>query len=446
VIGKNGSSDYADEKEKVFMRHLRKQIVNAMAAAYILLAALSANADAVSDWNTNMVNTVAAENPFAQARFAAITQLAVFEAVNACTAQYRPYLGTINAPAGASAEAAAVTAAHGVLKFYFPGATVSLDAAQARSLAQIPNGQAKDDGVVVGDAAAAAMIALRANDGSVPSETLVPSTMDPGVWQPTPPAFGPGILLQWRNVTPFGIRSSQQFRSDPPPLLTSSRYTRSYREVREVGDINSTQRPQDRADVARYFAVASAAQVWNSVAQQISAARNRSLSEKAHAFALLNMAVSDGLVSSMETKYFYIFWRPVTAIRAGDTDANPRTDPDPAFTPFITTPSFPSYPSAHASASYAAREILEKLFGCWNHSITLSNPGIPDVVLHYTNLENITDDIDDARVYGGIHFRFDQEAGAHQGRHVGTFVFKHNLLPLHDDKHVQRSRERDEGQ
>jgi hypothetical protein len=147
------------------------------------------------------------------------------------------------------------------------------------------------------------------------------------------------------------------------------------------------------------------------------------------------MSISDGLVSSMETKYFYVFWRPVTAIRSGDTDGNPRTEPDGTFTPFITTPPFPSYPSAHASASYAGREIVEQIFGCRKHPITLSHPGIPDVVLHYTSPEDITDDIDDARVYGGIHYRFDQEAGALQGRLVGSYVFKHNLRRSNHDEH-----------
>jgi hypothetical protein len=142
------------------------------------------------------------------------------------------------------------------------------------------------------------------------------------------------------------------------------------------------------------------------------------------------MAVSDGLISAMESKYFYVRWRPVTAIRAGDTDDNPRTDPNPAYTPFITTPAFPSYPSAHASASYAAREVVEEVFGCGKYSITLSNSRIPSVVLHYSKLEDITDDIDDARVYGGIHFRYDQEAGGRQGRSVGSWVFRHDLMRL----------------
>ncbi len=411
-----------------------RKIVSTLARIGLTLLALLISSpvfgrDEVSNWNAIMLTTAAAQNPFAQARYAAITQLAVFEAVNAITHRYKPYLGTINAPPYASAEAAAVAAAHAVLKNYFPASAASLDAARAASLAVIPEGRGKTPGIAVGEAAAAAMIALRANDGATPPETFLPTTFDSGVWQPTPPAFSPGTFLHWRNLTPFGIRSTQQFRSGPPPALTSRRYTRSYREVQQVGDVNSTLRPQDRADVARYFAVASAPHVWNSVAQQVSLSHRRSLSEQARAFALLNMAISDGLASVMETKYFYVFWRPVTAIRGGDTDDNPKTEPDGAFTPFITTPAFPSYPSAHASASYAGREVIEQIFGCEKVSVTLSHPGIPDVVLRYSNVEDITDDIDDARVYGGIHFRFDQEEGALQGRLVGSYVFRHNLRP-----------------
>jgi hypothetical protein len=429
---------------------MNRRIITLGVIATVFLSTATSRADAVSDWNTIMLNATAAQNPFSKARFAAITQLAVFEAVNACTRQYHPYLNTITAPSGASAEAAAITAAHDVLKFYFPAAAVSLDTASATSLAQIPNGAPKDEGVAVGAASAAAMIALRTNDGSSPTETFLPSSTDPGEWQPTPPAFGPGILLNWPNVTPFGIKTSKQFRSDPPPALTSSKYTRSYKEVLEVGDVNSTARPQDRSDVAQFYSIASAADVWNSVVQQISLAQGLSLSAKARAFALVNMAISDGLVSSMESKYFYVRWRPVTAIRAGDTDDNPRTDPNPSYTPFITTPAFPSYPSAHASASYGAREVVEKIFGCRGYSITLSDPRIPSVVLHYTKLEEITDDIDDARVYGGIHFRYDQEAGAQQGVSVGSFVFKHNLRRLPDsesseDRGDSCSKARDEG-
>jgi hypothetical protein len=167
--------------------------------------------------------------------------------------------------------------------------------------------------------------------------------------------------------------------------------------------------------------------VWNSVARQIAAKERESLVEDARLFALLNMAMNDALIAVMDTKYHYTFWRPETAIRAGDTDGNPKTEPDVSFIPFIVTPCHPTYPSAHAASSYAARRVLERLVDRDRHLVTLSSPTVPDIVLRYTRLERITRDIDDARVYGGIHFRFDQVAGAIQGWRVGDYVAAHNL-------------------
>jgi len=404
----------------------------AAVAASLLLVPTAAHADVVHDWNTIMLTTISTQSPFAQARFGAITQLAVFEAVNACTREYEPYLGTVIAPAGASPEAAAIAAAHTVLKNYFPGSAQLLDAARAMSLGAIPDSQQKTDGIKVGEVAAAAMIVRRFNDGSVPLQTFLPASIDPGVWQPTPPLFGPGILLNWRNVTPFGIRSSDQFRLRPPPALTSQKYRKAYDEVKTVGEMHSTERPKDRADVAQYYAITPPTQVFNLAAQQVSIAQNRSLSENARAFALINMAISDALVSIFDTKYFYVFWRPVTAIRAGDTDGNPNTEGDVNWTPFITTPSFPGYASAHASGCGAARKVAELLFGAGGHTITLSNPALANVVLQYTTFHDITEDVDDARVYAGIHFRFDQDAGNRLGRQVGEYVVEHNLRPRRD--------------
>src|ERR1019366_1084367 len=168
----------------------------------------------------------------------------------------------------------------------------------------------------------------------------------------------------------------------------------------------------------------------------------RTKPENARTLALINMAMGDALVTVMETKYYYPRWRPETAIRDGGLDANPRTDPDPAYKPFIVTPCFPSYSSAHASASYSAREILARTFGNRPHSIALSSPAMPGFVLQYNTLSEITDDIDDARVYGGIHFRYDQEEGAVQGTDIGRYVFKEKLRRLrgHDsDQAVQEN-------
>jgi hypothetical protein len=405
----------------------KKRLLNGLyAAAALLLGPGIGSADVVSDWNALMVTTVSDQSPFAQARFAAITQLAVFEAVNAITGDFKPYLGTINAPSSASAEAAAIAAAHTVLKNYFPANAASLDAARASSLAAIADGPAKNAGIAAGDAAAAAMIVARSSDGSGTPKFHMPSSSGPGEWQTTPScAAGGGVFLHWPEVTPFGIKSASQFRLDPPPSLTSTSYTRDYNEERAVGGVNSTERPQDRADLARVYANITPVLIFNPVVR--SAAQGKSLTETARALALLNMAISDAAVATFDTKYHYRLWRPETAIRAGDTDGNPKTDPDAAFAPFIATPCFPSYPSAHATLSNAAREMIERIFGGGPQSITVSTPAVPGVTLQYDKLKQITADIDDARVYGGIHFRFDQDAGAEQGRRVGEYVYKNNL-------------------
>ena len=388
-----------------------------IAAACSAFFSAVASSDPVLDWNGIMLQTTASQNPFARARFAAITQVAVFEAVNAVDRDFEPYLGTIAAPPGASAEAAAVAAAYTVLNNYFPSA--ALDAARDASLAQISNGTAKQDGIGVGQAAATALIALRTGDGSTPPQFYQPASSAAGEWQPTPscPPAG-GILLQWRNVRPFGIESASQFRSVPPPALTSERYERSYNEVLRVGAVDSTSRPQDRTEVAEFYAGTPPVQVWNSAAVQAAVEQGRSMSENARGLALLNMAISDASVSVFETKYFYHRWRPETAIHAsGNT----------TWTPLILAPCFPAYGSAHGTASNAARAVLERLYGPRNHLIMLTSPGSPGVTLQYDTFKQITDDIADARVYGGIHFRYDQEAGGEQGRRVGEYVYRHNL-------------------
>jgi hypothetical protein len=430
---------------------MRRLYISATLAALLICSPIAARADVVLDWNAIAVTTLVSQgqSPFAQARFMAITQLAVFEAVNAITGDYQPYLGTVVAPVGASVDAAAVTAAYKVLKNYFPLAP-NLDPAYTASLAAIPNGSAKVGGIATGQSAAAQMIALRLNDGSSPPQFYLPTSFDPGVWRLTPscPPAG-GVNFQWQNMRPFGVPSlpnSQawiaQFDPGPPPALTSNRYAKDYDEVKTVGNVSSdlTERPQDRADVARFYAASSPAFVFNLAARQVAAAEGTSLSKNARALALLNMASNDSLVVSFWTKYHYKLWRPETAIREGDLDGNRKTDADLTFVPYILTPCFPSYPSNHGSGSNSAAEILRRVYGAGGHDITMSNTAVPGLTFHYTKFKQITDDISDARVFGGIHFRFDQVAGADLGRDIATFIYKHNLRRA---KHSQADDEGD---
>ena len=411
-----------------------------MLMATLLLGTVVAKADSVLDWNVIAVDTAVAngQNPFAQARYAAIVQLAVFEAVNAITGDYRPYIGTIVAPHGASADAAAIQAAYRMLSTYFPASASTLDAARANSLALIHDVQAKSKGIATGDAAAYALIALRANDGSSPAQFKIPGPVVPGEWQATPSCpivngIAVGIAFQWQNITPFGIRSAKEFLLEPPPALTSNKYAKAYNEVMTVGSLDSPERPPDRSDVATYYAATSPTQAFNQAARQVAQEQRRSLSENARALALVNMAISDSLVATFLNKYHYNFWRPETAIRAGDTDGNRKTDPDPNYVPFIVTPCFPSYPSNHGSAANAAAAVMRRLYGEAGHSMTLSNPAVPTIVLQYTSFRQITNDISDARVYGGIHFRTDQVAGARLGKAVGQTVYRNNLRAVHDN-------------
>lgn len=416
-------------------RRWRRAIV-AVAVLGAALAPSPARAadDAVLAWNDIMVRTLIqqGQNPFTQARFAAIVQLAVFEAVNATSGDHEPYIGIPPAPGG-SAEAAAVTAAYRTLKAYFPGAA-DLDAAHAASLAAIPESTAKAAGIEAGEAAAAALVALRASDGASPPTVSPALPAAPGVWQVTTPGCAPtatgGVFYHWGGVAPFGVPDVRAFAPGPPPRLTSREFAKDYEEVRRMGHATSPDRPQDRTDVARFYHASSPTLILNLAARQLSAARQRSLVQNARDLALLNMAVTDALFASMGAKYHYTFWRPETAIHYPDAYGKGSTPPDPTFAPLIATPCFPSYPSNHASGSRAGAEILRRLYGEAGHAFTLSNPYNPAVAhlqFTYSKLGDLCDDVDDARIYGGIHFRFDQEAGNRLGRRVATWVYKHNL-------------------
>jgi hypothetical protein len=412
---------------------MRRSKLSRWAAVLALTMALvpafprAAHADAVTDWNAIMQATVGTPptNPVFQSRWGAIVQLAVFEAVNAIVGDYEPYLGVVDAPPWASPEAAAIAAAHRTLATLRPGSAATLDAARAASLAAIPDGLEKEAGILVGEEAAGAMLLLRADDGSNDVVPYTPGTK-PGDWQPPTPTT-PAFLPHWGQVTPFGLEEGSQFRLPAPPALRTGKYANDYNEVKRLGRIDSPFRPQDRTDVARYYAATSPVAVWNPAARQVSAAQGLTLSENARLFALLGMAMADGAIAAFDTKYHYSFWRPQTAIQKGNLDGNRRTDPDPTWVPLIATPAFPSYASAHATLSGAARAVLERELGKHGHAIVLTNPALPEIVLAYIAWEEITDDIDDARIYGGIHFRFDQEAGSHQGRQVGRYILRNYL-------------------
>jgi hypothetical protein len=399
--------------------------------------------DIVLRWNEIAARTATSTSPFNQARIGAIVQLAVFEAVNAITREYEPYLspGTV-APPEASVEAAVIIAAHRVMTTYFPAAVGALDADRDTDLGAIPNGQSKTDGIAVGMAAADAMIALRAADGSAPLTTTVPTTTEAGAYQLTT-GCAAGMFYSWQNVTPFGITAASDFLLPLPANLPVNLYTKDYREVQKVGASASVYRPPDRAEVVRLYATSSPSFALMMATRQIATAKGTSISENARALALIQMSISDALVASFMNKYHYNLWRPETGIRNGATDGIDKTYGDPGFTTFIPTPCFPSYPSNHASGTNGGLEVMRRLFGAAGHHITITNnvPALGSlpattITQSYTQLKEIADDVDDARVYGGIHWRFDQEAGHVLGRAIAKEVVKNNLRPVHRKKMV----------
>ena len=277
------------------------------------------------------------------------------------------------------------------------------------------------------------MLAKRANDGSATAISYTPMN-GIGFWQPTPPNLPAGAFQHWGKITPFGLARPDQFRSPPPPPLTSAEYRRDYNEVKLMGGSHSSERPVDRTNMARFAAMTSPVMLCNSIAVQLATAQMPSLSENARTFALLNMAIADATIAVFDSKYFYHLWRPVTAIRAGNMDPNPKTEGDPTFNTLITTPPYPAYPSGYGGLAAAGRYILERAFGSTQHVIKLSLPTLPGVMLEYTKIRDLTDDIADARVYAGIHFRFDQNEAEVLGLNVAQYVKQNNLRCAREDQ------------
>lgn len=404
-------------------------------AASITFSAVPARADVVLDWNVIALKTTAAApfNPPLEARNMAIVHAAIFDAVNSIARDFHPYAVRLRAPAWASAEAAAVAAAHAVLVRLYPEQQTTLNAAYATSIGAITDGPAKTSGVAVGQSVAVRILAKRASDGAAAAITApYKPGHRPGDWNPTPPAFAPALDPGWGCVRPFVLRYGAQFRPGPPPALGSRRYSRDFDEIKAVGSSVSATRTQDQTDLARFW-IATAAQNWNPVARQLATAQGLTLAQTARALALLNLAGADTFIASWDAKFTYHQWRPVTAIRAADTDGNPETDADPAWTPLLVTPAFPDYIAGHTTYAGAAQKVLEYVFGTDPGVLmTLTSPTAPGVIEQYTTVEQIADGVVDARVWGGIHWRTSSVRGLAVGRLIGVYTVRH-VLRARDD-------------
>jgi hypothetical protein len=397
-----------------------------------------ASADVVTDWNNQLCESVRAErtNPPRACRFMAMVQVAVYDAVNGVLGGFEPYYVEGQA-LGADPSAAAAAAAHRVLVNIYPTRASIFDAALAASLAGIPDGQAKDFGVAWGEYCADQILALRANDNS---DLVVPYTVsgEIGRWEPTPPAFTPSPLLpNWPLVTPWAMARGSQFRSPPPPALTSQEYTEAYNEVKEVGRVDSTTRTPDQSEIALFWAdgagTATPPGHWNLIAQGISAQEGLSLQENARLFALIGIAVADSAIVSWDNKYFYDHWRPVSGIRKGDLDGNPNTEADPTWSSFVVTPPFSSFTSGHSTFSSSSSKILEQFFGTDDIAFTTGpDVGVAVAPRSFSSFSSAADEAGQSRIYGGIHWQYDNYRALFGGRSLSRLVFNNYLRPVGD--------------
>jgi hypothetical protein len=381
----------------------------------------------VMEWNQFALDATATagQGALPQIRSLAIVHASMHDAVNAITGEYTTYLAS-PAAAGASAEAAAIAAANYALTHLFSAQTDSLNAKRAVSLAACGLDEA-NAGIGVGEAAAAAILSLRSTDGAAQANYpyVAPGAGQPGVWVTEGPAapVAPG----WGKVTPWVMQSGSQFRPDAPPALDSGRYTRDFNEVKTFGALTGSARTPTQTSIAIFWDGSPSA-IWNSVARGVITAKGLNLSSTARALALMYISAADASIACFDAKYTYNFWRPITAIHRADEDANDNTVQDLAWQPLITTHQHPEYPSGHSTNSSAMATTLALLFG--------DDPGVPIVATsprnptfprYWATFSEGVDEVLDARVYIGFHFRTSDETGARIGRQVAHFVFNHAL-------------------
>jgi hypothetical protein len=398
----------------------------------------------VLDWNDLVVDVqrLRGQGNQAAARALAMMGAAVYDSVNAINPTHTVYhtdARTFPDVSIASADGAAAQAAHDVAYALYtqPAERTRIDGLLNTQLTELLIGGVAGvaEGIALGQFVAGDVLAWRANDHSGDTVIYTPGS-GPGVWQPTPrpnpnppPAELPGLPAatpQWPLVTPFAMKSGDQFRPGPPPALTDADYTAAYREVKSLGSISSTTRTPEQTEIALYWANAGVG-LWNQITHTVSVAHHLTLAENARLFAQVNVANADAFIASYDTKYTYNYWRPVTAIRAADTDGNPETVADSTWTPLITTPNHPSYASNHSIQCRAAAEALAAFFGTDHVSFSATSAGIER---SYKTFTEAAKEGGKSRVFAGIHWSFDVAIGEKVGRKVGQYVADHFFQPL----------------
>jgi hypothetical protein len=394
------------------MRSHRTRAWIGLLAAAMLIAAPRANADVVTDANAKAA-AIASKHPATPiaVRMMAIVQVSVYEAVNAITGRYPPLGAKLTAAPGASVDAAVAAAARTALLRLLPAQQTVIDADYHAVLKLVPDDRAKVDGIAVGEAAAAAVVAASADDGAIAPNTYRPHTT-PGVYVPT---VFPAVP-HWGKRRPWVMTSGSQFRPGPPPSLTSETWTRDLEEIKAFGGKTSTRRTPEQTAIAQFWEVTAPVVYW-AVARSVSGAAGRDVSDNARLLALAAMAMDDALIAVFDAKYTYNFWRPVTAIRNTEGDAG-----DPAWVPFIDTPMHPEYPCAHCIVSSSLGAVLETEVGTGPVKLSSSSPAAAGAVRTWNSVADFVQEVGVARIYDGVHYRNSAEVGTAMGRKVGELV------------------------
>jgi hypothetical protein len=417
---------------------MKMKLAFALVALTALVAPATANADVVTSWDRTMVaalDAAPATPPPPAMRAAAIVQTSVFDAVNGIARRYTPVHVQPAAPPGASQAAAAASAAHEALVALFPAQQATFDEKLAETLAQISDddgsGQSIARGLAWGKTVADQILAWRAGDGFTAVLPQYSPAGVPGRWQVTSlvPPFGP-LFRQFAAMTPWALIWPSQFLPAAPPPLSSVQYAQDFNEVKAIGSSSSGLRTPFQTETARFWATDTPAAIWNRVADDLAEGRDASLLTNARVLALMNMALADAVIAVWNAKNTFDTWRPITAIQQAATDGNSGTIPDPMWTPLIPTPAFQEYPAGHPGVSNAGASVLAHFYGN-DTTFTATSFGLPGVEHSFTSFSSAVAEVENARVWGGIHFRFACDTAVGMGAAVADYVTSTQLLRIH---------------
>jgi hypothetical protein len=399
---------------------LRLSVVVAMMAT-----APSTFANVITDWDQKALAVVTpmaslgGTSPYMAQRMMGMVHAAMFDAVNSIDRQYRPYVAQLPADPGTSKEAAAAAAAAAVLATIDAKTADEMKAALATYLASIPDGLAKWSGVRLGEAAAAKIVAARADDGCDAPDVYRPRTT-PGTYVPTPIT----ISSMWPDMKPFALTKGSQFRPGPPISLDSKEWATDYNELKEYGGQISLKRTPQQTEIARFWLVGPPA-AYHPFIRSLVTARQMSVVDGARFMALVAIGLNDAIIAVLDAKYHYNFWRPITAIRNGDIDGNPATDREAAWQPISNTPMHPEYPCSHCVQSGTVAAVVEAVLGSMDIPETaMTSPTAPGVTRRWTNMTAYTEEVANARIWAGFHYRFSTRVGAEMGLKIGEYVVK----------------------